>query len=83
MRIFVFFIVIIIVFLCIFIDNDLHHKQINAQKDEKIEQLKTIIQTKDSTIVYQIRENENLKRKVNFLNNYIAGEKNLSPESYN
>ena len=57
--------IVIVVFLFIFIDNDLHHKQINSLKQEKIDSLEQVIVTKDSSLIWQQKRNQALMRFIN------------------
>ena len=63
--------IVIVVFLFIFIDNDLHHKQINSLKQQEIDSLERVIVTKDSSLIWQQRRNQVLRCKAAFFNNYV------------
>jgi len=71
MKTLLLFLVTILVFLLIFIDNDLHHKQINSLKQQEIDSLERVIVTKDSSLIWQQRRNQALRRKAAFFNNYV------------
>ena len=71
MKTLLLFLVTILVFLLIFIDNDLHHKQINSLKQQEIDSLERVIVTKDSSLIWQQRRNQALRCKAAFFNNYV------------